>query len=153
MMDMSPRHFGLLVSLVVFCVASYLLVTASPVLNHPASESLGLPWGTLITWFGLLSIPAIVYFGFPRLRETGSAGQRLLKWAWKLSLILAILWPFASYYLADNWSYSFRNQEEFRGSARASVYYWNLVKVTAILPLLVLFGMLLERFFGSSKRE
>lgn len=153
MLDMSPRHFGLLVSLVVFCAASYLLVTASPVLNYPASESLGLPWGTLVTWFGLLSIPAIVYFGFPRLQETGSLVGRLLKWAWILSLILALLWPFISYYLADNWSYSFRSQKEFRGSSRASDYYWTLVKVTAILPLLVLLGMLLERLLGGSNRK
>jgi hypothetical protein len=144
-MDMSPRHFGLLVSLVVFCVASYLLVTASPVLFQTASASLGMPWGTLVAWFGLLSIPSIVYFAFPGLRDPKSIMLRVLRWAWVVSLTLAILYPFLGFYLAGNWSYTFKTQVPFRGSTRASVYYWNLVKITAILPLLVLLGALLER--------
>lgn len=147
MLDMSPRHFGLLVSLVVFCAASFLLVTASPVLEQPASESLGLPWGTLIVWFGFLSIPAILFFAFPRLWEPGSAVQRFLKVAWTISLVLAVLWPFLGYFLAGNWSYNFGTVEGFRGSTRASWYFWNLAKITALLPLLVLLGMLLERLF------
>ena len=150
---MSPRHFGLLVSLIVFCTASYMLVTASPVLVHPASESLGLPWGTLITWFGLLSIPGILYFAFPTLSQPRTRVQQILKWAWILSLVLAVLWPFLGYYLAGNWSYSFQSQAEFRGSTQASYYYWNLVKTTAILPLLILLAMLVERFILGRKKE
>lgn len=151
MFDMSPRHLGLLVSLLVFCAASYLLVTASPVLVHPISESMGLPWGTLITWLGLLSIPGILYFAFPRLKDPKSRWQGLLKWAWRLSLILALLWPFLSFYLAGNWSYSFQAQQEFRGSTRASMVFWNLTKFTAVLPLLVLLGMLLDRLLAGGK--
>jgi len=149
---MSPRHLGLLVSLVVFCVASYLLVTGSPVLVHSASASLGMPWGTLIAWFGLLSLPSIVYFAFPGLRDPKSKMLRVLRWAWLISLTLAILYPFLGFYLAGNWSYSFKGQVPFRGSDRASIYYWNLVKITAILPLLVLLGALLERILAGKRR-
>jgi len=151
-MDMTPRHFGLLLSLVVFCVSSYLLVTASPMLVQTASASLDMPWGTLVAWFGLLSIPSIVYFAFPGLQNPKSTILQVLRWAWVISLTLAILYPFLSFYLAGNWSYTFQSQVPFRGSTRASVYYWNLVKITAILPLLVLLGALLERFLAGKPR-
>ncbi|MEJ2583887.1 MAG: hypothetical protein P8Z38_02225 [Robiginitalea sp.] len=145
---MSIRTLGLIVSLLVFCAASYLLVTASPLLLQTVSGSNGMPWGTLIAWFGLLSLPILVYFLFPGLMNATTPVQRILKGLWLLSLILALVWPLASFYLAGNWSYSFKSQEEFRGSARASVYYWNLVKITALLPLVVFFGFLLDRFLG-----
>ncbi len=145
---MSVRILGLIVSLVVFCVASYLLVTAHPVLVQLASDSLGMPWGTLIAWFGLLSLPALVYFLFPGLMNPTTTVLRILKGLWLLSLILALIYPLAGFYLAGNWSYSFRSQAEFRGSTRASVYYWNLIKITALLPLGVFFGFLLDRFLG-----
>ena len=149
---MAIRTLGLIVSLVVFCAASYLLVTASPVLLHPISDSLGMPWGTLITWFGLLSLPALVFFMFPGALKATTPIQRILKGLWLLSLVLALVWPLVSFYLAGNWSNSFKPQEEFRGSTRASVYFWNLVKVTALLPLGVFFGFLLDRFLGRAAK-
>jgi hypothetical protein len=145
---MSVRTLGLIVSMVVFCAASYLLVTANPILFQLVSDSLGMPWGTLIAWFGLLSLPALVYFLFPGLMNATTPIQRVLKGLWLLSLILAVVYPLAGFYLAGNWSYSFKSQAEFRGSSRASVYYWNLVKITALLPLGVFFGFLLDRFLG-----
>jgi len=150
---MSVRTLGLVLSLVVFCAASFLLVTASPVLLQPVSDPLGMPWGTLIAWFGLLSLPALVYFLFPGLLKATTPLQRVLKGLWMVSLILAVAWPLASFYLAGNWSYSFKPQEEFRGSTRASVYYWNLVKITALLPLGVFFGFLLDRFLGRTAKS
>ena len=150
---MSIRTLGLIVSLVVFCAASYLLVTASPVLVQPVSESLGMPWGTLISWFGLISLPALVYFLFPGLMGATTPTQRILKGLWLISLILALVWPLTSFYLAGNWSYSFRSQEEFRGSTQASAYFWNLVKFTALLPLGVFFGLLLDRFLGRTAKS
>jgi hypothetical protein len=111
-----------------------------------------MPWGTLIAWFGLLSLPGLVYFLFPGLMHPATGVQRILKGLWLLSVVLALLWPLLSFYLAANWSYSFKAQDSFRGSARASAYYWNLVKFTAALPLLVFLGCLLERFFGGSKK-
>ena len=149
---MSVRTLGLIVTLVVFCVASYLFVTASAVLVQPVSDSLGMPWGTLIAWFGLLSLPSLVYFLFPGLMTATTRVQQVLKWLWLVSLILAVIYPLAGFYLAGNWSYSFRSQAEFRGSSRASVYYWNLIKITALLPLGVFFGLLLDRFLGKSAK-
>ncbi len=145
---MSTRTLGLIVSLVVFCAASYLLVTGSPLLVRPVSDAHGMPWGTLIAWFGLLSLPSLVYYLFPGLMHATTTLQRILKGLWLLSLFLALVYPVASFYLAGNWAFSFRAQEEFRGSSRASVYYWNLVKTTALLPLGVFFGCLLDRFLG-----
>jgi hypothetical protein len=142
-----------MVSLVAFCAASFLLVTASPVLILPAIESFEMPWGTLITWIGMLSLPSLVYFVFPGLMDPKTRFQRILKWLWMLSLIFAVFWPFFSFFLAGNWSYNFRGQEEFRGSSRASAYFWDLTKGTAIFPLLVFLGILLERFISRSKEK
>lgn len=142
---MTLVRIGLLVSLVVFCSVVYLLVTGSELLNYPLSESLGLPLGTVMTWMGFLSLPGMLYFGFPVLRTPRNEIQRILRITWRISLLLALAWPFVSYYLAANWSFSFRVQGEFRGSARASVYFWYLCAATAVWPLLVLTALSLER--------
>ena len=68
-----------MVSLVVFCTVSYLLITASPVLLHPISDSLGMPWGTFIAWFGLLSLPTLVFFMFPKGMKATTPIQRIPK--------------------------------------------------------------------------
>ena len=143
---------GLLICLVVFCSVSYLLVTGSSSLNYLLSETMGLPLGTPVTWLGLLSLSGILYFGFSALRAPGNQTQRILRSAWIISLLLAVVWPFISYYLAANWSNSFAGgQEAFRGSDRASEYFWLLTKTTAVFPLLVLAGLLLDRIFRNRR--
>lgn len=149
---MTLMRIGLLVSLVVFCSVIFLLVTGSPLLNHPLSESLGLPLGTLITWMGFLSFPGMLYFGFPALRTPESKAQRFLKRAWMISLVLALAWPFVSFYLAANWSFSFRLQEAFRGSDRASYYFWYLCTATALWPLLLLSALILDHLLGGARK-
>jgi hypothetical protein len=148
---MTLTRTGLLVSLVVFCSAMYLLVTGSTLLNYPISESAGLPLGTLITWFGFLSLPGILYFGFPALRDPKGRTEQSLRFAWLISFLLAVAWPFISYYLAANWSYSFKFQPEFRGSDRASEYFWLLAEITVVLPLLILLSLFLVRIFRNRK--
>lgn len=149
---MSFRTLGLIVSLVVFCTASYLLITGSPVLTQVVSESLGMPWGTLITWLGFLGLAGSVYFAFPGIRTPRNRIQRFLRTAWLGGMFLAVAWPFVSYYLAGNWSNTFRAQEEFRGSTRASIYFWYLCAATAMVPLLVLLGAFLEYLLGRKSR-
>ena len=149
---MTLMRTGLLVSLVIFCSAMYLLVTGSFLLNHPLSESPEIPFGTLITWLGFLSLPGMLYFGFASLRSPQNRTQRILRNAWRISLLLALAWPFISYYLAANWSYTFRGQEEFRGSDRASYYFWGLCAVAAVWPLLVLIALILEQMLGGVRK-
>ncbi len=149
---MTLMRIGLLVSLAVFCLVIYLLMTGSSLLTYPLSESLGLPLGTLITWLGFLSFPGILYFGFPALRTPRSRIHRFLRTAWWIGLALALAWPFISFYLAANWSFSFRLQEAFRGSDRASYYFWHLCTATVVWPLLVLFALVLDHLLGGARK-
>lgn len=146
MLHSSSRILGFLVSITAFSSATYLLLTGSSILVRPVYPGLEIPWGTPITWFGFLGIAGLLYFAFPVIQKPVTKTQVFLKGAWALSMILSVGWPFISYYLAANWTYSFGNQEEFRGSDRASYYFYYLCLATAVLPLMVLFGILLEKF-------
>lgn len=150
---MNLNRIGLLVSLVVFCSATYLLVTGSHLLNYLLSASLGLPLGTLITWLGLLSLPGMLYFAFPSLRTPKGRTQQFLRSAWRISLLLALAWPFISFYLASNWSFSFRLQDSFRGSDRASYYFWCLCTATVVWPLLMLFALIVEYLLRGGRQK
>ncbi len=148
------RRIGFIISLLVFFGSIYLLVTASPVLLYPLSEALGLPMGTLTTWLGFLSLPAMAYFAFPNLLKMGTPLQKGLRAAWIIGLLLAVCWPFLSYLLAANWSFNFVGpQEAFRGSDRAGVYFDYLNLLTLLWPLLVLIGLTLDRIWGRLQRR
>lgn len=146
---MALRRIGFIVSLLVLFGSIYLLLTSSPVLLYPALESPGIPMGTLITWLGFLSLPAMAYFAFPNLLKKGTPLQKWLRAAWIIGLLLAACWPFISYFLAANWSYNFDGaREAFRGSDRAGVYFNYLNLLTLLWPLLVLTGLTLDRIWG-----
>ena len=52
-------------------------------------------------------------------------------------LALAVLWPFASYALAGNWSFSFGSREEFRGSSRAADWFFRYSYAVVLLPMVL----------------
>ena len=68
-------------------------------------------------------------------------------------LILASVWGFVCYGLADNWSFNFGSAADgFRGSEAAGrLFWWYSVTVWA-LPLLVVSGAAAYRLFSRLRR-
>lgn len=132
-----PRtRIALAVSLLVFVVSLGLLVTGSPLLTATLSARLGLPLGNVITWLGMLALVFALWFGSPGLRVPRSGSDRLYRRAWMVLLVMAALWPFVSYALAGNWSYSFGQREGFRGSSAAADWFFRYSYASVLLPLL-----------------
>ena len=136
-MTNSRTRLGFAVALVIFLVAFALLLTGSPVLEVTLSASLGLPLGNVIAWSGMVALVMMIWFGSRGLREPSVPRDRIYRRLWFAMLILALLWPFVSYALAGNWSFSFRWQEGFRGSSRAADWFFRYSYAVLLLPVLL----------------
>lgn len=123
-------------ALLVFLLAVALLVTGSPVLVVPLSERFGVPLGNVITWCGMLALVMMIWFGSQGLRQPSGLRDRIYRRIWFVLLALAVLWPFVSFALAGNWSFSFRVQEGFRGSSRAADWFFRYSYAVVLLPFL-----------------
>ena len=147
-------RFGFAAALMIFAVALVLLITGSPILVVPLSEHLGLPLGNVITWFGMLALVMMIWFGSAGLREPSNRHDRSFRGLWFILLLLAVLWPFVSYALAGNWGFSFRVQEGFRGSSSAADWFFRYSYAVVLLPILFVVARLvlkgLDRLSGSN---
>jgi hypothetical protein len=130
-------RLGFAAALVIFLFALALLVTGSPILVAPLSERLGLPFGLVVTWSGMTALVMLIWFGSSGLREPASRRDRIYRRLWFILLALAVLWPFVSYALAGNWSFSFGSREEFRGSSRAADWFFRYSYAVVLLPMLL----------------
>lgn len=136
-------------------MSAMLLITGSPILTKALSEKPYLPWGTLITWAGLFSLPMSMLLGFRKLYAPDSNWSRYLSCAIKGSIVLAALWVPVSYLLAGNLSFSFSEKVGFQGGQAAMRIFWIYCAAMVIVPLVILFlsGIftLVERFMRGTK--
>jgi len=136
---MNSRKILLFVCLGLIAFILFLLLSGSPVLTAAIDPAGKLPAGTLITWLGFILLPLSIYIGI----FNGPAAQDPLLNIFRMGLlvafVLSLLWGFAAYGLAGNWSYSFSSgAEQFVGSVRAGEFFWYLNYLTAGWPLFVL---------------
>ena len=145
----TAARFGFVASLFVFLCSLILLVTGSPLLVMTLSERLGLPLGTVTTWLGMMALVLMTWFASPRLRAAQSGRDRIYRVALIVLFALALSWPFVSYGLAGNWSFSFRGQEAFRGSSRAADWFfrfsYGVVLLAILFPIVRLVHLRLTR--------
>ena len=99
------------------------------------SEALGLPAGNVIVWLGMLALVLMIWFASAGLRQPSSGSDRVYRRIWLALLVLALAWPFVSYALAGNWSYSFRRRDVFQGSGAAATWFFSFSYTVVILPL------------------
>lgn len=131
-----PTRLGFAVSLLILVVSLGLLVTGSPLLTMTLSARIGLPLGNVITWLGMVALVFAIWFGSAGLRDPRTVADRLYRHAWVALLAMAVLWPFVSYALAGNWSYSFGQRDGFRGSSAAADWFFRYSYAIVLLPLL-----------------
>jgi hypothetical protein len=117
------RKILLVLSLLVFLTALVLLVTGSPILTRAMSEKHGIPWGTLITWLGMIALPVSIFLGTKPLRSPETKRYKLLSVILKASIFLAFLWVPVSYILAGNLSFSFSEKVTFQGGQLAMRWF------------------------------
>lgn len=141
---MSVRTLLFTIALANLLVSLYLLISGSSLLELPLGKDGGFPLGTLITWLGLIALPAAIYTGLGALHRSGNKATGWYRKIIKALIFLAASWGFACYYLAGNWAFNFSGSApSFRGSAKAAPYFWYYTTLVALLPLLFLlvYGM------------
>ena len=134
---MSKRSLGLLVSLIIFGLSLYLLVTGSSVLLISLSNSSNIPLGTFITGLGMIALPFVFFFSIKGFRKPQSKTEKVFALLLKILIALAVLWIPISYLLAGNISNTFTEKTEFQGGQLAMKIFWFNSYFTAAAPLVL----------------
>lgn len=143
---MENRKLLLLGSIVIFVTAFTLLFTGSPVLGRSMSASSNIPWGTWITWLGMIALPFSIYWSSKGLRKPGTRLQILLSSSLKVIIILALFWVPISYILAGNIAFNFSAGEGFQGGESAMKWFWRYSYGIPIATIVVLLLYWITRF-------
>jgi len=125
-----------------------LIVTGSPILNRPLNDNSTFPLGTFISWIGIIALTLTVYFAFIRILGSKSSKYRILRFVFKSIIVLASIWGFIGFILADNWAFTFQNHDKFRGSIDASRYFWIYTASLVLLPIIIILIFLLMYLSG-----
>ena len=136
---MPIRTFTFIIALAIFLSSLYLLISGSSLLALPIGKESGFPFGTLITWAGIIALPTVIYTGLGALHRPGNKVAVWYRKAIKALILLAASWGFVCYYLAGNWAFSFSGSApSFRGSTEAAPYFWYFSGLVVLLPLVFL---------------
>jgi hypothetical protein len=140
--------------LIVFeIVLLYPLITGSEVLLVPVLNEPYLPLGTLSTCMAMILPALIILIGT---KPSGSyhfvwAGRtiRILLW---VSLIMAVLWPFISYVLSGNLTFTFSNSMDNHELRLKTFWYYSAIPPTlsATALLFLAFNSVLKTMIRSS---
>jgi hypothetical protein len=122
----------------ILAICILLIVTGSPILTMPVVKESAFPFGTLISWIGLIALTTSVYLAFIKIIGSDSSNHRIFGFAFKSIVILAALWGIIGFLLAGNWAFTFQNHEEFRGSIEASKYFWTFTAALVFIPVLLI---------------
>ena len=150
---MNNRKLWFLASLAVFITALVLLFTGSPILDRSMSKTANIPWGTLITWLGMISSPLSVLLGIKNFRRPGNSFQKYLSLSLKTLILLALLWAPICYLLAGNIAFNFSGTEGFQGGQTAMKWFWRYSYGIPILSIVLLVIFWLTRIVGYLRRN
>lgn len=137
---MNKRKIYFYCALILTLSVIILLITGSSILTIALDGDRTIPFGTLITWTGMISLPLTIYWGIKELRKPSSKLNGILSGFLKIILVLGILWVPLSYLLAGNLSFSFSEKETFQGGQDAMKWFWRLsygIGIGAILTLII----------------
>lgn len=125
--------------LVVTFAVLFLLLTGSSILLLAIDNNNTVPLGSFITWAGMISLPAAVYYGIGKLRNPTGIFLKILSVLLKIIMILGLLWLPVSYLLSGNWAFLFSEKETFQGGQEAMKLFWILSYTIPIGGLSILF--------------
>ena len=137
---MNKRKIYFYCALILTLSVIILLITGSSILTIALDGDRTIPFGTMITWTGMISLPLTIYWGIKELRKPSSKLNGILSGFLKIILVLGILWVPLSYLLAGNLSFSFSEKETFQGGQDAMKWFWRLsygIGIGAILTLII----------------
>lgn len=126
------------ISLIILISCLFLILRGSPILNIPLIKEGTFPIGTLISWIGLISFNIAIYLIFNVIHKSNRSIDMIFRFAFRSIIILASLWGFIGFLLANNWAFTFENHVEFRGGIGASQYFWIYTASLVLFPVLLI---------------
>ena len=150
---MKSSRLFMAIALGLLLVSIGLLATGSSLLTVALSKEPYIPMGNLITWAGIIALPASLYFGIDKLRIPQSSTDRYASFILKTLLVLAILWAPVCYLLSGNFSFSFGNRETFQGGQAAMRLFWYFNYFMAGSPLVLLILYKIISYFRRRKNQ
>ena len=148
---MNKRKIYFYCALILTLSVIILLITGSSLLKIALNSEPTIPFGTLTTWTGMISLPLTIYWGIKELRKPSSKLSRILSGVLKIIIVLGILWVPISYLLAGNLSFSFSEKETFQGGQDAMKWFWRLSYAIGISAILTLIAYWVSLLFNKNK--
>ena len=145
---MNRRKIYFFCALILTLSVILLLVSGSSILTTALDRNRTIPFGTLITWTGMISFPLTIYWGIKEMRRPSRKLTKMLSVFLKIMILLGILWVPISYLLAGNLSFSFSEKETFQGGQDAMRWFWRLsygIGVGTILIIIAYWISLLSK--------
>jgi hypothetical protein len=127
-----------IIPLLILTTCLILLASGSPLLVKPIVAGSEFPFGSLIAWLGISSLPLSLLFGIHSLGEPPSRGYKVINLMLKGLTLLGLVWGLVSYLLAGNWSFSFGGSEKFQGSHEAFAVFTFYTAILVSLSLLII---------------
>lgn len=149
---MNKRKIYFYIALILTLSVMTLLATGSSLLTIAFNSSEIIPFGTLITWTGMITLPLTIYWGIKELRKPSSKLNRILSSSLKIIIVLGILWVPISYLLAGNLSFSFSEKETFQGGQDAMKWFWRLSYGIGVGVILILSAYWFSLVFKKDKK-
>ncbi len=143
----------LFIPLAILLLCSILIISGSSILTKPIVEGGRFPYGNLLSWVALIALSFSIYFGINKIYHPITITNKIFSYAYRFLITLPILWGLVSYYLANNWAFTFKQQKEFRGGSEAAEYFWLYTIVCAVFPLIYLLVYWLVLLFMHLKRK
>ena len=113
-----------IIPLLIFILSAYYLLSGSEILVKPLWYNPYIPFGTLITWFGLISLELLLYVVTNiTISKTGLLNI-IIRYSVLLLLILAILWVPIAYALSGNFAFNFSGSSELVGIEASKVFWY-----------------------------
>lgn len=124
-----------LILLGLILIIGVLFLTGSSLLIY---DFFGIPLGNLLVWIGLVILQFFVFIINKRFLHPDTIFVKLLRMAAIVLLVFSFLWFAIAYVLSGNVNFNFSSQSRnFVGSIEASIWYWNLIYVLTIAPLVL----------------
>ena len=127
-------------------IAVYLLLTGSALLEMSVLGT-SLPFGNLITWWGMIALPGAVFFGVKQMREPETSLYKVLSLSLKIILFLGVIWLPVSYFLAGNIFFNFTGNPGLQGGELGMKLYWANIYTIVIGSIGVLLIYLISLLF------
>jgi hypothetical protein len=150
---MNSRKIYFYIASIVTLSTIILLATGSSLLTMALDNNKSIPFGTPITWAGMIALPLTLYWGVKELRKPTKNLYQILSVFLKIMITLGILWVPISYLLAGNLSFTFTEKATFQGGQAAMRWFWRLsfgIPAGSILTIIIYWISLLFKRMGNT---